>query len=144
MRLAITTLLLSVSCLFGQPESVLRPGDTVTLVFSIKEDDLDGTYSVSRDGYLNLPFVGKVSVEGIPLNDVRDVIRKKYIDGQIYTRLSVAAFKNPIKFISIPNPSGEGTIRVIAPEPGKPVGDFFSPEEKKKLFKIDQLDARQK
>jgi hypothetical protein len=144
MRLTIAIFFLSISCMVGQTEALLRSGDTVTLIFSIKEDDLDGAYSISKDGNLNLPFVGNVSVEGMALNDAKELIQKKYIDDQIYTRLSVAAFKNFNRFISVPNPSGNGTIRVLAPEPGKPVGDFFTPDEKKKLFKIDQLDARRK
>lgn len=42
----------------------------------------------------------------------------------------------------MPNPAGKSTIRVVSPDQGAPTGDFPTPEEKKKLFKIDRMEVR--
>lgn len=142
MRVWLVIFLFGASFLFGQSDAKLQPGDTLVLIFSSKEDGLDGTYTVSKDGNLTLPFIGKMAVQGLSVGETSRAVRKKYLDDQIYTGLSVAAFKNLTNFLTIPNPAGEGTIRVIAPNQGSPPGDFPTPKEKKKLFQIDQMDVR--
>ena len=118
----------------------LQPGDAVSLVFSIKEDGLDGIYTVTKDGSIDLPLVGKVRVAGRSAEEGCESIRQKYLDDGIYTRLSVGLSQSPQKFISVPHPNGGGYIRI--PFHPKPLGDFYTPQEKMKVFQIPQLDVR--
>jgi len=56
--------LLSAISLRAESGGSFRPGDTVILEFSMKHDDLDGPYTVNRQGEIRLPFVGSMAVAG--------------------------------------------------------------------------------
>ncbi len=120
----------------------LKSGDAIALVFSIKEDGLDGIYTVAKDGSVNLPLAGRIKVVGKTGVETCEAIRQRYIDDGIYTRLSVSLSESPQKFIPVPNPQGNGYLRKAVPTIFRGPGDFYTPQEKMRLFQLHQLDVR--
>lgn len=112
------------------------------MVFSAKESGLDGMYAISKDGTLNLPFVGRVRIAGQSTGEAGKVIEKAYIDQKIYSRLSVQVTPTKANLMILRDPDS-GNLRYLSvPDGSKPSGDYYSPEEKKKLFRLDQLETR--
>lgn len=147
MKNALLPLLLATTLASASAESgpALDPGDHIDLVFSIKQDPLDGVYTVSKDGTISLPFIGKLHVAGKDPAETCRIIRQKYLQDGIYTRLSVALSRPAQDSISIPTPDGRSHIRKPLPAGQKteePTGDFHTPQEKMKLLPHPQLDVK--
>lgn len=67
----------------------LLPGDYMTITFSNKNDQLDGCYSVSSDGFVNMPFIGKVKAEGLSASDLTATLEREYDQQEIYKGLRI-------------------------------------------------------
>jgi len=68
----------------------LLPGDYMTVTFSNKNDQLDGCYSVSRDGFVNMPFIGKIKAEGLSASELAATLEREYDQREIYKGLSIS------------------------------------------------------
>lgn len=71
------------------PDYVLGPGDTVQVQFYGKEN---ATYNfeISRDGILNLPELGPISVVGLSFTEFREDIQKRVANTLIGTNVAVS------------------------------------------------------
>lgn len=58
------------------------PGDTLK-VRVYEESRLDGDYLIAEDGRLDLPWVGKVTVDGLSPDKVADLLERRYADGYL-------------------------------------------------------------
>ncbi len=71
------------------PDYVLGPGDSVRVQFF---GNVNGIYEfdVSRDGVLNLPEIGPVTVAGLPFSEFREDINRRVKEMLIGTQVSVS------------------------------------------------------
>lgn len=132
--------LLSAASLHAESGALFRPGDTITLKFSMKHDGLDGPYTVDGHGEIRLPLVGSIAVKWLNGDQLARAIEAKYLEAKIYSRLEVAVTWSDTRFISIPNPDGPGTTRVPLSSPMAPAprpGDFYTPREKQQFPALD-------
>jgi len=67
----------------------LLPDDCITITFSNKNDQLDGCYSISSDGFVNMPFIGKVKAEGLSASDLTATLEREYDQREIYKGLRI-------------------------------------------------------
>ena len=56
-------------------EYVLGPSDSVSINLT-DTDDLDGTYLIDEMGMIDLPFIGKVKLDNLTLNDAQNILQK--------------------------------------------------------------------
>ncbi|MDA8835331.1 polysaccharide biosynthesis/export family protein, partial [Candidatus Pelagibacter bacterium] len=56
-------------------EYILGPSDTVSINLT-DTDDLDGTYLIDEMGMIDLPFIGKVKLDNLTLNDAQNILQK--------------------------------------------------------------------
>ena len=65
------------------------PGDVFTLHI-VGEDDLPTEYTVAPDGTVDLPFVHRLTVDGLEVQQISDLVRAELIGQQIYSDPSVS------------------------------------------------------
>lgn len=80
--------------LFAQGgDAALRVGDVLDLRISgVPSDDVaqvSGTYTVDNEGYLNLPYIGKVRAQGVSSGDLQTAIQNRYVSEQIFTNPTI-------------------------------------------------------
>ncbi len=78
----------------GEGDYILSPGDTLDLMV-YKEPDLNMRSKIARDGRVQLPLLGEVSVAGKSVRDAQEHIRRLYdadylVNPQIY--LNIASY----------------------------------------------------
>jgi polysaccharide export outer membrane protein len=56
-------------------EYILGASDTVSINLT-DTDDLDGTYLIDEMGMIDLPFIGKVKLDNLSLNDAQNILQK--------------------------------------------------------------------
>ena len=56
-------------------EYILGASDTVSINLT-DTDDLDGTYLIDEMGMIDLPFIGKVKLDKLTLNDAQNILQK--------------------------------------------------------------------
>ena len=56
-------------------EYILGASDTVSINLT-DTDDLDGTYLIDEMGMIDLPFIGKVKLDNLTLNDAQNILQK--------------------------------------------------------------------
>ena len=54
-------------------EYILGPSDTINIDLT-DTDDLDGTYEVDEDGMIDLPFIGKIKIDRLSLNETQNLL----------------------------------------------------------------------
>ena len=101
-------------------EYILGPADSISINLT-DTDDLDGSYLVDQKGMVDLPFVGKVKVDGLTKNEAQDILikvikdfyknpdlqinidefnsSKVYIVGAVRNQLTIKLDQKPIKLI---------------------------------------------
>ena len=81
-------------------EYILGPADKIFINLT-DTDDLDGSYLVDQDGMIDLPFIGKVKVNGLSLNDTQniltDVIKEFYKNPEL--QLNIEEFNSSKVYI---------------------------------------------
>ena len=117
-------------------EYILGPADSISINLT-DTDDLDNTYLIDQEGMIDLPFIGKVKLDGLTLNEAQnilmDVIKgfyknpdlqinieefnssKVYIVGAVRNQKTINLDQKPIKLIEAAiqanfNPSAEDKI----------------------------------
>lgn len=56
-------------------EYILGPADSISLNLT-DTDDLDGSYLIDQEGMIDLPFIGKVKLDNLTLNDAQNILMK--------------------------------------------------------------------
>jgi len=101
-------------------EYALGSSDTISINLT-DTDDIDGTYIISPDGDIDLPFVGKINIENLTLTETKEKLAtvlkkyyksydlqvkieefnssKVYILGAVKTQLTINLNQKPIKLI---------------------------------------------
>ena len=54
-------------------EYILGPADTISINLT-DTDDLDNTYLIDQEGMVDLPFIGKVKLDGLTLNEAQNIL----------------------------------------------------------------------
>ena len=54
-------------------EYILGPSDTININLT-DTDDLDGTYEIDEDGMIDLPFIGKIKLDRLSLNETQNIL----------------------------------------------------------------------
>ena len=54
-------------------EYILGPSDTINIDLT-DTDDLDGTYETDEDGMIDLPFIGKIKIDRLSLNETQNLL----------------------------------------------------------------------
>jgi len=54
-------------------EYILGPADSISLDLT-DTDDLDGNYLIDQDGMIDLPFIGKVKLDNLTLNEAQNIL----------------------------------------------------------------------
>ena len=52
---------------------ILGPADTISINLT-DTDDLDGSYLIDQDGMIDLPFIGKLKIDNLNLNDAQNIL----------------------------------------------------------------------
>ena len=117
-------------------EYILGPADTISINLT-DTDDLDNTYLIDQQGMIDLPFIGKVKLDGLTLNQAQkiliDVVKdfyknpdlqinieefnssKVYIVGAVRNQITIKLDQKPVKLIEAAieanfNPSAEDKL----------------------------------
>jgi polysaccharide export outer membrane protein len=64
------------------PAYTIGAGDKIH-VRVYEEDRLNGSYAVSQDGRVDLPWIGKVSVTGLGPEQIAELVESRYADGYL-------------------------------------------------------------
>ena len=101
-------------------EYILGPADIISIDLT-DTDDLDNSYEIDPDGFIDLPFVGKAKIDGLVLDDAQNILKqilgefyinpdlqisideynssKVYIVGAVRNQITVNLDQKPIKLI---------------------------------------------
>ena len=74
-------------------DAQLRPGDSFDLrIGGVPADEIstvNGAYTIDGDGYLNMPYIGKVAVGGMTTGQATSTIERIYRSKDIYTNPTI-------------------------------------------------------
>tara|TARA_B100001939_G_scaffold336979_1_gene340717 strand:- start:2014 stop:3153 length:1140 start_codon:yes stop_codon:yes gene_type:complete len=117
-------------------EYILGPADSISINLT-DTDDLDNTYLIDQDGMIDLPFIGKVKLDNLTLNEAQNILTevikdfyknpdlqinieefnssKVYIVGAVRNQTTINLDQKPVKLIEAAiranfNPSSEDKI----------------------------------
>ena len=101
-------------------EYILGPADIISINLT-DTDDLDNSYLIDQDGMIDLPFIGKIKVDGLNLNEAQNILKdviddfyknpdlqinveefnssKVYIVGAVRNQITINLNQKPIKLI---------------------------------------------
>lgn len=86
----LSTFLLLTSFPVSAEEFILRPSDTIQLkIGGVPTKDVkavNGEYVIDGQGYINLPNLGRIKIDGLTLSAAQTVIETGYRSHDIYTR----------------------------------------------------------
>lgn len=81
-------------------EYILGPGDVISLNLT-DTDDIDGSYLINEDGMIDLPFIGKIKLDGLTINNAQniliDVIKSFYVNPDL--QINIDEFNSSKVFI---------------------------------------------
>ena len=99
---------------------ILGPADTISINLT-DTDDLDGSYLIDQDGMIDLPFIGKLKIDNLNLNDAQNILTeviknyyknpdlqinieefnssKVYILGAVRNQVTIKLDQKPIRLI---------------------------------------------
>ena len=103
-----------------QYEYILGPADVISINLT-DTDDLDNSYLIDQNGMVDLPFIGKVKIDGLNLNEAQNILKdviddfyknpdlqinidefnssKIYIVGAVRNQKTINLNQKPIKLI---------------------------------------------
>jgi protein involved in polysaccharide export with SLBB domain len=140
-------------------EYILGPADRISIDLT-DTDDLDGTYLIDQEGMIDLPFIGKVKLDDLTLNEAQNILlqviqnfyknpdlqinieefnsSKVYIVGAVRNQITINLDQKPIKLIEAAiqanfNPSAADKL----------FGTKGLLRRDNKVYKIDLLNAFQ-
>jgi polysaccharide biosynthesis/export protein len=140
-------------------EYILGAADSISINLT-DTDDLDGTYLIDQDGMIDLPFIGKVKLDNLTLNEAQNILlqiiqkfyknpdlqvaieefnsSKVYIVGAVRNQITINLNQMPIKLIEAAiqanfNPSAADKF----------YGTKGLLRRNNKVYKIDLLNAFQ-
>ncbi len=87
-------------------ETPLRSGDTFELriggVPAAEVAAINGTYTIDGEGYLNLPYIGKMSVNKLTPSQIQSTAEHAYIANGIYTHPTITLTVAPsARFVNV-------------------------------------------
>tara|TARA_X000000950_G_scaffold176661_1_gene214497 strand:- start:2843 stop:3973 length:1131 start_codon:yes stop_codon:yes gene_type:complete len=117
-------------------EYILGPSDSVSIDLT-DTDDLDGVYKIDQDGMIDLPFIGKIKISELYLNEAQNLLiqiiktfyknpdlqinieefnsNKVYIVGAVRNQITISLNQQPLTLIEAAiqanfNPSAEDKL----------------------------------
>ncbi len=140
-------------------EYILGPADSISIDLT-DTDDLDGVYLIDQEGLIDLPFIGKVKLDDLTLNEAQNILlqviqnfyknpdlqmkieefnsSKVYVIGAVRNQITINLDQKPIKLIEAAiqanfNPSAADKL----------YGTKGLLRRDNKVYKIDLLNAFQ-
>ncbi len=140
-------------------EYILGPADSISIDLT-DTDDLDGVYLIDQEGMIDLPFIGKVKLDDLTLNEAQNILlqviqnfyknpdlqmkieefnsSKVYVIGAVRNQITINLDQKPIKLIEAAiqanfNPSAADKL----------YGTKGLLRRDNKVYKIDLLNAFQ-
>lgn len=99
----------------GSHEVILRPGDALTITVW-PNAELGGEFPIEETGMVQLPYLGSVRAAGVPIQDLRDQLRRGY----------ATAVQNPVVTVTpVFQVSLLGEVRIPGNYPATPTTTFF-------------------
>ena len=133
-------------------EYILGPSDSIDINLT-DTDDLDGSYKIDQEGMIDLPFIGKIKLSGLSLNESQNLLiqiikgyyknpdlqikieefnsNKAYIVGAVSKQITISLNQQPITLI-------EAAIRAnFNPSAGKQYGTVGLLRRDGKVYRIN-------
>jgi polysaccharide export outer membrane protein len=87
-------------------DATLRPGDTIDLkiggVPSTEISAVTGQYTIDGEGYVNLPYIGRVKIGGSAAGAAQTMIESVYKTRKIYTNPNIVITMQPqARFVNV-------------------------------------------
>ena len=101
-------------------EYILGPADIISINLT-DTDDIDNSYEIDPDGMIDLPFIGKIKIDGLTLDEAQNILKeilgdfyknpdlqisidefnssKVYIVGAVRNQITINLDQKPIKLI---------------------------------------------
>jgi protein involved in polysaccharide export with SLBB domain len=92
-RYFLIALFLLACCASAFADATLRPGDTFDLrIGGVPGDEMSAissTYTLDGEGFLNLPYLGKMQVAGMNAGQIQSLVEREYVERGIFTHPTV-------------------------------------------------------
>ncbi len=87
-------------------EAPLRSGDSFEIrIGGVPGNEItaiNGTYTIDGDGYLNLPYLGKLAVNKMTPSQIQSTAERAYVNGGIYTHPTITLTVAPsARFVNV-------------------------------------------
>ena len=132
-------------------DATLRPGDTFDLrIGGVPGDEMaaiSSSYTLDGEGYLNLPYLGKLQVSGMTPGQIQSLVERDYVERGIFTHPTITLSIAPsARFVNV-----GGQVKAPSRIPYTPdmtvfsainaAGDFteFAAQTKVRLMRGDKV-----
>ena len=139
------------SCGSVLADATLRPGDTFDLrIGGVPGDEMaaiSSSYTLDGEGYLNLPYLGKLQVSGMTPGQIQSLVERDYVERGIFTHPTITLSIAPsARFVNV-----GGQVKAPSRIPYTPdmtvfsainaAGDFteFAAQTKVRLMRGDKV-----
>lgn len=72
--------------------AVLRPGDGLNISLQGIPDGSANDVQIDDQGYISLPYIGRIQATGLTASEVGENIRRAYIEKKLYRDINVAVY----------------------------------------------------
>lgn len=119
---SFVALLIALVCLISPAFSQIEAGQSVKIkIMGVPADEkakIDETYPVSKNGMVNMPFIGEIRAAGLASEELAKAIERAYRDGEIYPDPTIAVIANGIEDVIVDQAVHiGGSVRAPGPRP---------------------------
>jgi protein involved in polysaccharide export with SLBB domain len=151
IRSILAALIVLASCGSALADATLRPGDTFDLrIGGVPGDEMSAissSYTLDGEGYLNLPYLGKLQVSGMTTSQIQALVERDYVERGIFTHPTITlTIASGARFVNV-----GGQVKAPSRIPYTPdmtvfsainaAGDFneFADQKKVRLMRGDKV-----
>ena len=153
IRSLLVILVVLVACCVSSAlaDATLRPGDTFDLrIGGVPGDEMaaiSSSYTLDGEGYLNLPYLGKLQVSGMTPGQIQALVERDYVERGIFTHPTITlSIASGARFVNV-----GGQVKAPSRIPYTPdmtvfsainaAGDFneFADQKKVRLMRGDKV-----
>lgn len=87
-------------------DTIIRSGDTFDLriggVPGAESANINGSYTIDDNGFLNVPLLGKLSVSNMTASQIQSTVERAYVSGGVYTHPTITINVAPTaRFVNV-------------------------------------------
>ena len=106
IRSFLAAFIVLASCGSALADATLRPGDTFDLrIGGVPGEEMSAitsSYTIDGEGYLNLPYLGKLQVGGMTPGQIQSLVERDYIERGIFTHPTITLSIAPsARFVNV-------------------------------------------